>query len=311
MIAYIAGDLLDSPAKVLVNTVNTRGVMGAGIALRFKKIYPDMFMRYRELCEQGRFRIGNLFLYKTSHKWILNFPTKDHWRAPSRTEFIEAGLRKFIATHDEMGITSIAFPLLGCGNGGLDYDTQVRPLMEHYLGNASFPSFIYHGMPKTLVPEHHDSQRVATWLRSEPSALPFDEVWQDILALLSQTCQFSTRKTRNVFTVTAQDNPASLFISSPRKRFHISNDELVDFWQQLRDYGITHRNIAPDHRNLSYLAPLFVQLPYVHMVEISETTTGLRANPAVGLQVLPPPLLDQSSSGELFEHNTHAVEVRF
>ena len=310
MIAYIAGNLLESPAKVLVNTVNTRGVMGAGIALRFKQVYPDMFVRYRELCEQGQLRIGNLFLYKTSHKWILNFPTKDHWRAPSRPEFIEAGLRKFISTHNEMGITSIAFPLLGCGNGGLDYDTQVRPLIEHYLGNVSFPSFIYHGMPKTLVPEHRDSQRVAAWLRSEPSALPFDEVWQDILTLVNQRQQFSTRKTQNPFTVKAQDSPASLFVSSSRKNFQISTDELVDFWQQLRDCGITHRSIAPDHRHLSYLAPVFVQLPYVHMVEISETTNGLRANPAVGLQVLPPPLPDQSS-GELFENSTHAVEVRF
>ena len=97
MITYVSGDLFESPARVLVNTVNTVGVMGKGIAKEFKILFPEMFQRYRELCETRQFNIGNLYLYKTPHKWILNFPTKKHWRSPSRPEYIEEGLRKLVS----------------------------------------------------------------------------------------------------------------------------------------------------------------------------------------------------------------------
>src|SRR5688572_26562315 len=99
MLTFVRGNLFESPAKVLVNTVNTVGVMGKGIALSFKQIYPEMFQRYVQLCESGQLDIGKLWLYKTPHKWILNFPTKKNWRAPSRLEYLEAGLRKFVATY--------------------------------------------------------------------------------------------------------------------------------------------------------------------------------------------------------------------
>ncbi len=143
MISYTNGDLFESPAKILVNTVNTRGVMGKGIALRFKKIYPDMFNRYREHCQHRRLTIGKLHLYKTPHKWILNFPTKEHWRQPSRVEYIEEGLKKFRSSCTEIDAPSISFPMLGCGNGELDFETQVKPLMEKYLGSLSISALIH------------------------------------------------------------------------------------------------------------------------------------------------------------------------
>ena len=130
MITYLSGDLFQSPAKVLVNTVNTVGVMGKGIALKFKRIYPEMFEAYRNHCERGHLQIGQLLLYKTPNKWVLNFPTTKHWRNPSRAEYIQAGLWKLRERCSEMGITSIAFPELGCGNGELDFEAQVKPMME-------------------------------------------------------------------------------------------------------------------------------------------------------------------------------------
>src|SRR3989338_6015525 len=133
MITHVKGSLFESPAKVLVNTVNVVGVMGKGIAKIFKEIYPDMFVKYQQLCENKQFKIGKLWLYKTDHKWILNFPTKDHWRQPSKPEYIEEGLKKFASSYSVMGITSIAFPCLGCGNGELDWETVVQPLMMRYL----------------------------------------------------------------------------------------------------------------------------------------------------------------------------------
>ena len=142
MITYVIGDLLKSPADVLVNTVNTVGVMGKGIANDFKKIYPEMFTQYQKLCEKGLFNIGQLWIFKTKNKWVLNFPTKKHWRNPSKIEYIEAGLDKFVKTYAEKGITSISFPMLGCGNGELNWETEVRPLMEKYLKNIPIDIYI-------------------------------------------------------------------------------------------------------------------------------------------------------------------------
>src|SRR5437870_3711645 len=155
MITYVTGDLFQSPAKVLVNTVNTVGVMGKGIADEFRRIYPDMFERYRALCEQKQLKIGQLWLYKTPHKWILNFPTKQEWTQKSRPEFIEAGLKKFVATYSDKDITSISFPQLGCGNGKLNWESQVKPLMEHYLRKLPITIYI-HLYEMNVTPEHLD-----------------------------------------------------------------------------------------------------------------------------------------------------------
>src|SRR5690349_16891779 len=101
MITYIHGDIFESSAQVLVNPVNTAGAMGKGLALAFKKRYPAMFEAYRTRCENGQFQVGDLWLYKTSDKWILNFPTKRHWREKSTLEIIETGLKKFVAMYAE------------------------------------------------------------------------------------------------------------------------------------------------------------------------------------------------------------------
>ena len=144
MIKYVQDNLFSTPAQVLVNTVNLDGVMGKGIALQFKKIYPDMFKKYQEYCESKLFTMGNLWLYKTESKWILNFPTKLHWRERSKLEYIELGLKKFVDTYSQQNITSIAFPKLGCGNGGLDWNI-VKPMMDKYLKNLPIDIYVYEG----------------------------------------------------------------------------------------------------------------------------------------------------------------------
>ena len=309
MITYMSGDLFRSPAKVLVNTVNTAGVMGKGIALEFKRIYPEMFKAYRNHCEQDNLRIGQLFLYKTQNKWILNFPTKKHWRSPSKEAYIAAGLRKFRHSHAALGITSIAFPELGCGNGELDFETQVRPLMERYLGRLPLPMFIYARGAKTDPPEHKDVRRIKQWLRSEPSALPFDEVWKDVLAVLGERREFGTLSKGNKYEVAATADPPTLTITSCGKTTRILFGELLEFWQQLRDFGLTHGNIAPDHRFVSYLLPIFVTLPYVERVEVSASSVGLRSNPATGAQVIPPPMPAGPVTRSLFPELNHGPEV--
>ncbi|MEO1666062.1 MAG: macro domain-containing protein [Chloroflexota bacterium] len=143
MIRYQHGNLMDSPAQTLVNPVNTVGVMGKGLALLFKQQYPAMFKQYKTLCSTGDIAIGKLWLYKSDAKWVLNFPTKQHWRSKSKLEYVEAGLRAFVAMYADAGITSAAFPMLGCGAGGLDWRTQVRPLMEQYLSSIPIGISIY------------------------------------------------------------------------------------------------------------------------------------------------------------------------
>lgn len=179
MIKYVKGDLFSTPAQVLVNTVNLDGVMGKGIALQFKRLYPDMFVKYQEYCEKGCLDIGKLWLYKTNHKWILNFPTKIHWRNPSKLEYIIKGLDKFIETYQEKGITSIAFPKLGCGNGGLDWN-EVKKIMNEKLKNIPIDIYIYEDQFKSEK-EFKNIKEMSNWLHNHPRELSSLEYQNDLL----------------------------------------------------------------------------------------------------------------------------------
>lgn len=288
MILYVKGDLFQSPAQVLVNTVNTVGVMGKGIALDFKRLFPEMFEQYRQLCEDGKLQTGVLWLYKTPNKWVLNFPTKRHWREPSRVEYIEAGLAKFAASYSQMGIHSIAFPPLGCGNGQLDFKTQVQPLMEKYLRNLPIEVFIYPDRTSRFV-EHLDQREMERWLRSEPESLPFNEVWNDLRQLLSSKSQYETLKRGNAFIVRMIEEPAAIeIVATDNKPYAIAYDTLVSFWQQLRTHGFSMRHIAPNlDRDLAYIIPIFRELNYVAPVLVADQFDKLQSAATIGLQVLP------------------------
>lgn len=150
MFKALIGDLFESKAQTLVNTVNCVGVMGKGVALEFKKRFPSMFEDYLRRCERGEVKLGAPYLYKDlSGTRVVNFPTKDHWRSPSRLQDIERGL-DFLAQHvKEWGITSLAMPPLGCGNGGLEW-TDVGPLIYRKLHELPIDVEVYapYGTPK-------------------------------------------------------------------------------------------------------------------------------------------------------------------
>lgn len=132
MIEQGTGNLLNADADALVNTVNCVGVMGKGIALQFKQAFPENFNAYAAACRGGDVLPGRMFIHETKGlvgpKWIINFPTKKHWKGKSRLADIETGLRSLVADVRRLGIRSIAVPPLGCGNGGLEW-TEVRPLI--------------------------------------------------------------------------------------------------------------------------------------------------------------------------------------
>jgi O-acetyl-ADP-ribose deacetylase (regulator of RNase III) len=138
MITFTQWNLLDAPAEALVNTVNTVGVMGRGIALMFKEAYPENFRAYEAACKRNEVRIGHVFVTSCQQlvgpKWIINFPTKQHWRNPSKIEWIEQGLEDLKRVIAENKIRSIAIPALGSGNGGLDWN-DVRPRIATALGS--------------------------------------------------------------------------------------------------------------------------------------------------------------------------------
>jgi len=127
------GDLLQADAEALVNTVNCVGVMGKGIALQFKQAFPENFRRYTQACAAGEVKPGQMFMVDTGipgrHRYIVNFPTKRHWRNGSRLEDIESGLRALVEEVQQRDIRSIAIPPLGCGNGGLRW-ADVKPRIE-------------------------------------------------------------------------------------------------------------------------------------------------------------------------------------
>src|SRR5665647_1928945 len=142
MIHYFEGTVFNAPVKTIVNTVNCMGFMGAGIALEFKLRYPAMNEDYKIKCVKKEVKLARPYVYECSDKvWILNFPTKGHWRYPSKIQWIEDGLKYFAENHNRRDIESIAFPKLGCSNGGLKWD-EVRPLMERYLSDLNLEIYI-------------------------------------------------------------------------------------------------------------------------------------------------------------------------
>nr|WP_312991156.1 macro domain-containing protein [Brevundimonas diminuta] len=139
MITFSKGDLLQSGAEAVINTVNCVGVMGKGIALQFKQAFPRNYDAYRRACDAGEVRLGEMFVFAGSMinpRWIINFPTKGHWKAKSRLSDIETGLEDLKRVILENGIRSIAVPPLGCGNGGLDW-AEVEPVIRRALGDLN------------------------------------------------------------------------------------------------------------------------------------------------------------------------------
>jgi len=133
VIKVVKGNLFESNAQTWVNAVNCVGVMGKGIALEFKNRFPDMYEDYVSRCKRGEAKLGRPYLFKRLvPPWILNFPTKDHWRSAARLRDIIDGLEYLTPHYKEWGIESLAVPALGCGQGQLDWE-KVGPILHHHL----------------------------------------------------------------------------------------------------------------------------------------------------------------------------------
>lgn len=289
MITTIYGDLFQSPAKVLVNPVNTVGVMGRGIAADFKRYYPAMFAEYQALCRAGRLDTGRLWLYRTPHKWVLNFPTKKHWRASSQLDYVEAGLQKLVASFAEWGLTSISFPRLASGAGGLDWETQVRPLIEAYL--APLPVAVYLHVYDPVM-ESRSPRALAAWLEGVPQPVTRERFWRDLTRLVKRQAMFQTveegqpgqpfqaaldirRRSRNLILSSANGSPQ-----------YLSESILNEVWTYIQQAGYALPRNFPSGADAyaPYLVGLLSGLRYVRSVRMTfggATQIGLHFIPLI------------------------------
>lgn len=162
MIKYITGNILESSAEALINTVNTVGVMGKGIALQFKNAYHNNYKAYVDACKRNEIETGKLFLVKdsnlnTGNKLIINFPTKKDWRKPSEYSYIESGLDDLVRVINENKIKSVAIPPLGAGNGGLEWE-KVKKIIEQKLSNVDAEIIVFE--PTQHIKEQLKKERV-------------------------------------------------------------------------------------------------------------------------------------------------------
>ncbi|MDO5617041.1 MAG: macro domain-containing protein [Cruoricaptor ignavus] len=163
MIVFKVGNLLESNAEALVNTVNTQGIMGKGIALQFKNQFPENYKAYVKACENNEIGIGKLFVFEeetllSGKKMIINFPTKTTWRKPSEYSYIEKGLEDLVKIIKTKNIKTIAIPPLGAGNGGLDWNT-VKTLLKKYLANLDCEIEVFE--PSKDIKEKLKKERVS------------------------------------------------------------------------------------------------------------------------------------------------------
>lgn len=306
MITYVVGDIFYSPARTLVNPVNTVGVMGAGLAYDFKRFYPDMFEHYQQLCQDDRFDIGQLLLHRTDHKWVLNFPTKKHYRAQSKTEHIEAGLQKFVSVYAELGITSVSFPALGTGKGELDWESQVRPIMESYLDPLPISVYVHRvDVPNPYERDNRSVRSIRKWLQSTPEEVTFKKFFQHITRLLKENSLFHTvdaekksyrilvskRKNRRTSTsnliIRPNDYPQPIFVAE---------SSLMDLWAYILRAGYVLPQNFPGglSPHAEYIFGLLSALSYVRPVLLSpvsgEFITGLQYIPPIRSRDLPAPV---------------------
>lgn len=152
--------MFEEPTEAIVNTVNCVGVMGKGVALEFKRRWPDNFKAYKRLCGDKTLSPGKMFVFDNNdfltqdkHRYLINFPTKQHWRSRSKIEYVKDGLIDFIEQVREFDIKSVAVPPLGCGNGGLEW-ADVRPLIEEAASQLPDVRFVVFGpAEQTVQPE--------------------------------------------------------------------------------------------------------------------------------------------------------------
>lgn len=180
ILQIIKCSVFDTDCDILVNTINCRGVMRAGIALEFALRYPKMYEDYVKDCDNGTIKTGQTYLYLCEGKKILNFPTKDDYKDPSLIEYLVEGLKFFSEHYKEYNAKSIAFPLLGCANGRLDFEKEVKPIMLKYLSGIDME--VYVCTNDTLLPDTVEARMLGKAKNTDAMQIVADLQLSDISA---------------------------------------------------------------------------------------------------------------------------------
>lgn len=271
MIEYIQGNIFDSPAQVIVNTVNTVGVMGKGLALSFKQRYPDMFKKYRVMCEKHQLTVGKLMLCYEPDHWILLFPTKENWRNPSKLEYLEKGLIKFVNTYADKNITSIAFPKLGCGNGELSWD-DVRPLMEKYLKPLPIDVYIYLGVIPDSTPEHKTQSATLAWLKENAKDMSFNGVKDDI-SLATSMLPYTLTTKEVVYDVTLKYDILTFVNQETAEKIVIPEEHFYRIWDLIRRKSVFHITDSSEPDKLVF--ELLYKFGYLTKIRLLDNKTNI------------------------------------
>ena len=267
MLIYRRTSLLESDAQTLVNTVNCVGIMGKGLAQAFKEREPQMFAAYKRICDQHMLEPGKLWLWRGSPNWVLNFPTKLHWRNPSKLEWIKAGLEKFVSAYEAQGITEVSFPKLGCGNGNLDWD-EVRPVMERYLGGLPIKVYIHDYTRDIGLPEHLET--IADAVRRagarEPSFEGFLQSLHQVVELGGE--QLVELGSHAPFRA-AMTAPDALAIEAGDAHWQFEEEALRGVWLELQSGVVTKERAAWTARDAGpQMVTLLSLVPGVRPIEI-------------------------------------------
>ena len=293
MLTYRRTSIMESTAQTLVNTVNCVGVMGKGLAKAFKEREPDMFRAYKKICDGHLLEPGKLWLWRGVNSWVLNFPTKNHWRQPAKLEWIELGLQKFVAEYTMRGIREISFPRLGCGNGGLHWD-EVRPVMEHYLKDVSIPVYIHDHTRDIGLPEHLEF--IAQQLKQEHvQAVTFE-------GFLSAIKRMTEIGGNNLVELGSErpfqahvDGEGNLSIEIDQSDMRLDPEDLRGIWMSFLGGVVTHEKAGwSRHESGGPILSMLSVLPMARPIEIER----LNRKPETAVEFRP-----TSSVTPLIEHS--------
>jgi transposase-like protein len=200
-------------------------------------------------------------------KWLLLFPTKKHWRSPSKIEYIEAGLKKFVKYYDKFGIESIAFPKLGCGNGGLDWEI-VKPIMEEYLKQLPIHVYIYVDKYEESKPEHKQPTEIEKWLRDDIEAIGFSLIKEDLKKSIQNDNELLINNSE-LKHISWNENNIHLING---EEIIINEKELCDLWSYIRDVGVIETKDIPNRfeKYGEIILDIFKKLDYLQPITISD-----------------------------------------
>lgn len=267
MLRFVQTNIFESPAQTLVNTVNTGGVMGKGIAKEFKSRYPQMYREYRHFCDLRELEIGALHVWRGPQKWVLNFPTKTTWKLPSKIKYVERGLQTFQQYYSRLGIKSISFPPLGCGNGNLNW-SEIKPLMIRYLNNLDIPIWVHE--------KFYDESFLPEQLEHKASMAPttFDEFLHDFHSVvLAREGRFFSWVDRAPIVISSTDQGGVSLLTD--SRVNIEVEDLAHAWVGLKLGLLMMDHFGRENESIGgCVMAVAAELPYVRYVDVVASRTS-------------------------------------